>query len=68
MSVACMAFELSNILISLSASSIVIALTVWALALQNTLKQFAGNNRLIIWVCLTTLWGWRLKGLKKSVH
>ena len=40
---------------------------------QNILKQFAGNLpmncwmclticRRIVWVCLTILWGWRLKG------
>ena len=28
---------------------------------SNTLKQFIGNSRRIIWVCLTILWGWRLK-------
>ena len=27
-----------------------------------TTKQFAGENRRNILVCLTTLWGWRLKG------
>ena len=30
----------------------------------NKLKQFAGCCRPIFWVCLTILWGWRLKGLK----
>ena len=28
---------------------------------SNTLKQFVGNSRKIFWVCLTILWGWRLK-------
>ena len=26
-----------------------------------TLKQFVGNIWRIVWVCLTILWGWRLK-------
>ena len=29
---------------------------------SNILKQFVGNSRRIVWVCLTILWGWRLKG------
>ena len=29
---------------------------------SNTLKQFVGESRWIVWVCLTILWGWRLKG------
>ena len=29
---------------------------------SNTLKQFVGNSRQIVRVCLTILWGWRLKG------
>ena len=29
---------------------------------SNTLKQFVGNSRRIVWVCLTILCGWRLKG------
>ena len=29
---------------------------------SNKLKQFVGNSRLIVWVCLTILWGWHLKG------
>ena len=29
---------------------------------SNTLKQFVGNSRQIVGVCLTILWGWRLKG------
>ena len=29
---------------------------------SNTLKQFVDNSRRIIWMCLTILWGWRLKG------
>ena len=28
----------------------------------NTLKQFVVNSKRIVWVCLTILWGWRLKG------
>ena len=28
---------------------------------SNTLKQFIGNSRRIVWVCLTILWDWRLK-------
>ena len=28
---------------------------------SNTLKQFVGKNRRIVWVCLTILWGWHLK-------
>ena len=27
-----------------------------------TLKQFVGNSRRIVWMCLTILWGWRLEG------
>ena len=30
----------------------------------NTLKHFAGNSRRIVWMCLTILWGWRLKGYR----
>ena len=33
-------------------------LTKWS----NTLKQFVGNGGRIVWVCLTILWDWRLKG------
>ena len=29
---------------------------------SNTLKQFVGCCRRIVWVCLSILWGWRLKG------
>ena len=29
---------------------------------SNTLKQFVGNSQRIVWVCLTILWGWRVKG------
>ena len=29
---------------------------------SNTLKQFVGKSRWIVWECLTILWGWRLKG------
>ena len=32
-------------------------LTKWS----NILKQYVGNFRRIVWVCLTILWGWRLK-------
>ena len=28
---------------------------------SNTFKQFVGNKRHIVWVCLIILWGWRLK-------
>ena len=30
--------------------------------LPNTLKQFVGCCQPIVWVCLTILWSWRLKG------
>ena len=37
----------------------------------NTLKQFFGKSRQIVWVCLTSLWGWRLKdqniGIKNCI-
>ena len=29
---------------------------------SSRLKQFVGKSRRIVWVCLTILWGWRLKG------
>ena len=29
---------------------------------SNTNKQFVCNNRRIVWVCLTILWGWCWKG------
>ena len=29
---------------------------------SNILKQFFGNSRQVVWVCLTILWVWRLKG------
>ena len=29
---------------------------------SNTLKQFVGFGRRIVWVCLANSWGWRLKG------
>ena len=29
---------------------------------SNTRKEFVGNSRQIVWVCLTILWGWHLKG------
>ena len=28
----------------------------------NTLKQFVGNSRRIVWLCLIIFGGWRLKG------
>ena len=28
---------------------------------SDTLRQFLGNKRRNVWVCLTILWGWRLK-------
>ena len=28
----------------------------------NTVKQFVGCCRQIVWVCMTIFWGWRLKG------
>ena len=31
---------------------------------SNTLKQFVGKSGRIVWVCLTFLWGLRLKGFK----
>ena len=31
---------------------------------SNTLKQFVSKSRCIVWVYLTLLWGWRLKGSK----
>ena len=31
---------------------------------SNTLKQFVGCCRRVVWVCLTVLWGWRLKKVK----
>ena len=40
---------------SLSASP-----TKWS----NTHKQFVGKGRQIVWVCLTILWSWHLKGSK----
>ena len=30
---------------------------------SNKFKQLVANSRQIAWVCLTILWGWRLKGL-----
>ena len=33
---------------------------------SNTLKQFFGESQRIVWVCLTILWGWRLKGYLDS--
>ena len=32
--------------------------TKWSIIL----KQFVAKSRQIVWVCLTILWGWRLKG------
>ena len=37
--------------------------TKWSI----TLKQFFGNSRQIVWVCLTILLGWRLKGWGEGV-
>ena len=34
---------------------------------SNTLKQFVGRIRRMVWVCLTILWDWRLKGLMNYV-
>ena len=34
---------------------------------SNTLKQFVGSCRRIIWVCLTILWGCRLRGLDDKI-
>ena len=33
---------------------------------SNTLNNSSANCRRIVWVCLTILWNWRLKGLKWS--
>ena len=30
---------------------------------SNKLKELVGKSRQIVWVCLTILWGWQLKGL-----
>ena len=49
----CQKFTLIVVLNPLSANP-----TKWSV----TLKQFVGNSRQIAWVCLTILWGWRLKG------
>ena len=43
----------SNTLIPLSVN-----FTKWS----NIFKQLVDNSRWIVWVCLTILWGWRLKG------
>ena len=32
---------------------------------SDTLKQFVGNSGQIVWVCLTILWKWHLKGLNQ---
>ena len=32
---------------------------------SSTIKQFVGFCRRIIWVCLTILWGWHLKGFRE---
>ena len=29
---------------------------------SNTLKQFVGSSQRIVWMCLTILWDWHLKG------
>ena len=31
---------------------------------SNTIKGFVGNSWRIVWVCLTILWVWRLKGFE----
>ena len=31
----------------------------------NTLSQLIGNSQRIVWICLTILWGWRLKYIWK---
>ena len=38
-------------------------LTKWS----NTLKQFVGCCWPTVWVCLTILWGWRLKGYFRRI-
>ena len=38
-------------------NSLSVNLTKWS----NTLKDFVGKSRRIAWVCLTIVWGWRLK-------
>ena len=38
-------------------------LTKWS----DTFKQFVSNSRRIVWVCLTILWGCRVKGLTDIV-
>ena len=35
---------------------------------SNTLKQFVDKSRLIVWVCLTILWGWRLRVKTANLH
>ena len=35
---------------------------------SNTLRQFVGNSRQNVWMCLTILWGWRLKTFKPYFH
>ena len=45
-------------LIFLSIHSLSANPTKWS----NTLKQFFGNIRGIVWLYLTILWGWHLKG------
>ena len=37
-------------------------LSVSPTKLSNTLKQFVGKRTRIVSMCLTILWGWRLKG------
>ena len=34
---------------------------------SNTLRQFVGCCRRIVWVCLTILWGWRSKDYYKNM-
>ena len=38
-------------------------LTKWS----NILKKFVGNSLRLVWVCLTILWGWPLKGYKEGI-
>ena len=46
----------------------IIPLSANPLKWSNTLKQFVGNNRRVVWVCLTIMWGWHLKGYDTKKH
>ena len=46
----------------------VIALSANPTKWSNTLKQSVGISRGIDWVCLTILWGWRLKDYYQILH